>query len=199
MGDLVCLAEPRGDGFVLSRQLLELAGPLGWGGNRWRLQAFVAHLVTHFDQALERFMCPQDDGGFAPSPDYCQMWAQRYQKEFLGLSPEWYRQLAVAKLLTLRVPVELVLDAKLAWFRQNADVGVVVRGLRDLQLLHFPPVDGGRVAALTAVGSFDPADAWGVLEAEARRLLAEGRVSQEHLCRLLDCRSLAQYERCFGK
>jgi len=176
---------------VLSRQLVELAGPLGWGGNRWRLQAFVARLITHFDASLERFLSTDGDGSFGPSPDYCRMLAQRYREEFLSVCPDWHRRLAEAKLLSLRVPASLVLEAKLAWFRQNGDPGLVARGLLDRPC---GCVGAEQATRLTATGALPPEQAWPLLEEEARWLLAQHRLTEGQLCTLMDCRSVEQYE-----
>lgn len=195
----IALVEPVGEKFRLSPHLLDPAGPLGWGGNWWQVKAFVAHLISHFDGPFEHLLDNEDDGDdddpslFHISDWFCEDWGQRYASEFLPVNASWYRDLIRAKLLSLRVPRELVLQAKLAWFVRCESVEVVAHGLVDYPTRMGRPLPAGVVEHCREAADAEPARAWTLLEGVAAELLATGTLTPNELESLMTEKSIDDY------
>jgi hypothetical protein len=191
------LVEQVGDRFNLSKPLLELVGPSGWGGNLWQVKAFVAHMITYFEDGFEHFLDNEDDDGiegFHVSPAFCEHLAKKFESEFLPVSPDWYHELARAKLLTLRVPRRLVTEAKLGWFMKHHDPKLLAHIMIDLPKLKGTPVpEEVSQRILDAVGADNLALTWATLEEAAKWLLSSKTLNEDELSTLLEHDSLAEY------
>jgi hypothetical protein len=149
------------DGFVLSQEFMHAVGPF-WGRS-WEVKAFVAHIISHFDDPLEHLLdnCPGgDEELFDVDPEWCEIMARKYRKEFLDLPPEWYRSLYRAKLVSLRIPGDLIADAKLAYFRKHHNFGLVIRGLVNLLRSQSPHVSDMLLQRVTSLDILPEVEGW---------------------------------------
>jgi hypothetical protein len=149
------------DGFILSPEFRHAVGPF-WGRS-WEVKAFVSHLISHFDDPLEHLLdhCPGgDEELFDVHPEWCESLARDYSKEFLDLPPEWYRSLYRAKLVSLRIPGNLIADAKLAYFRKYHNFGLVIRGLVNLLRSQSQQVSDMLLQRVTSLDILPEVEGW---------------------------------------
>lgn len=176
----------RENGFTFTPEFMNAVGPL-WGTS-WEIIAFVAHVVGFFNDPLEHLLdFPPDNNSdeFDIEPIICEELAAKYREEFLDLPPEWYRNLFRAKLASLRLPVQLIEDAKLAHFKRYYNHVTVIRGLVNMLDARKPGEGSRAVHQVTGLLSLKADEAWPQLEEVVRETVSVGLLDSDDLSELL--------------
>jgi len=107
--------------FVFTKEYKELVGVL-W--DNWEAKAFVAHVISQFDDQWEHLLdCWDEELTDAPNefdiePYRCHKLAETYEGRFGKLGASWYRNLFRCKLITLKLPKKLIEDYKYAFLKR---------------------------------------------------------------------------------